>query len=855
MRRLAAVGLSAALILVLLAPAVARAAEPPPNDDFVNAVTITGTSLSATVDLSASTAEPDEPNCSGITSLGTATESAWYRFDALATGALVTSVTGSGTTAYRLGIYRDTGGGIGGLSYVYCRPPGGPVATGRVTAGMRYYVQVAGIGTGPGMISLDIAFYPPPANDMFAMATPVGALPWEGTAALYGATTEDTEPNECNLGYWSDRRSVWYSLYAPADGTASVETSEDLSGAEARLVVFTAGGSGWNWTTPGACSTGPSTTFPVQAGRQYYVQVVNSYGQGTLGIRFSLAPLTPPPNDMFANATPIVGISFTEPVDTALATAEPGEPGPCGGSPAPTVWYSYTATEGGRLRVWATGASAESGLFALYRRAGDGIGGLQPLGCGTGGAGMAIGVEAGSTYYVQAGFIGPYGYPIPGRFTFNASFDPKPPPPPNDAFADAITVTSLPFASSVDTRGATRETEEPAPCGSLRTAWYRYVASESATLLVDTSGSGFSDSSAAVYRADGAGFAGLSFVACAWGGGSTKVVVDAGATYYIQGGDYGWVNGGVLRIGIDVAPPPPPAPRNDAFADALTVTGLTFEDVVDNRSATAEVGEPRGCSASLYRTVWYRITPASDGDLRVDPAGSAVYDSDMMLYEAFGPGFEGLSYLGCSYHDPLPYRLKGGRTYYLQLFDAYSGGGTFDLHFTFTPLPDTTPPTPSVSGIASPYAVDARIAISGTATDRVDPAPVVACTLAAPLGGPTSVPCAYAADAWSLGTLGTYTFTVTATDAAGNTATTSDPFDVVATYPSVENLTKAWSSKATVAKDLVALLESARAAEKRGQLKSEASKLADFRAGVKAQSGKAFTRDRAELLIAFSYGL
>ncbi len=117
------------------------------------------------------------------------------------------------------------------------------------------------------------------------------------------------------------------------------------------------------------------------------------------------------------------------------------------------------------------------------------------------------------------------------------------------------------------------------------------------------------------------------------------------------------------------------------------------------------------------------------------------------------------------------------------------------------------------------------------------------------------VPCAYTADAWSLGALGTYTFTVTATDAAGNIATTSATFDVVATYPSVENLTKAWSSKATVAKDLVAILESARAAEKRGAYTAEANKLAEYRAGVKAQSGKAFTAEKAALLITFSNGL
>jgi hypothetical protein len=166
---------------------------------------------------------------------------------------------------------------------------------------------------------------------------------------------------------------------------------------------------------------------------------------------------------------------------------------------------------------------------------------------------------------------------------------------------------------------------------------------------------------------------------------------------------------------------------------------------------------------------------------------------------------------------------------------------------------DTTPPAPVASGVAGPYAVDGRISISGSATDLVDPSPTLVCALAGP-NGTTDISCTYAADAWALG-VGGFTFSVTATDASGNEATASSTFDVVATYRSVSNLTRTWSSKATVAKDLVAILDSAYAAEQRGNLTAEAKKLAEYRAGVKAQAGKAFATDKAELLIAFSYGL
>lgn len=714
MRRLGVVGLSAALVLGLLSPRVALAVDPPANDLFANATTITATTQAATVDLSAATVEAGEQDCSAAS---TATQSIWYRIVAPTTGAVVARVSNATTTSYRLSTWRDTGGGLAGLSLVYCRNVGGAVATARVQAGTTYYVQIAGIGAGPGLISFTITFYPPPANDMFASAAPVGALPWTATVPQYAATTEAGEPNQCGLPIWSDKRTVWYTYFAAADGDLSVSTTVDNS-AEARVVAFESGGTGWNGTTAGACGTGPSSTLSVRAGRTYRIQIVNFSGQGTLTVDFAFAAAPPPANDMFANATPITGTAFSAAVDTTRATGEPGEPLQCGGWAEGTVWFSYAAAETGYLTV---SASAEGGLLAPYLDSGSGLSGLQALGCGTGAAGIAVEVQAGSRYYLQAGFIGPYGSPVPGAYTLLASFSP-------------------------------------------------YAA-----------------------------------------------------------------------------------PANDRRANATLVTSTPFEDSVDNRGATVESGEPHGCSVSLWRTVWYRITAPEDGMLTVAPASGTPTDSDLALYQAYGPGLSALAYLGCSYHDPLTYHLLAGATYFLQVYDAYLGGGTFHLRFTFNPDRDTTPPVAAIAGAAGSYAVDSRIAITGSATDLVDPAPALGCTLTGP-AGTSVVDCAFAADAWALG-LGRYTFTVTARDASGNQASADAPFDIVATYTSVSSLTRSWCSKASVANDLVAVLASAAAAEQRVNFKAEAGKLADFRAGVRAQSGKAFSADKGALLIAFSYGL
>lgn len=173
-----------------------------------------------------------------------------------------------------------------------------------------------------------------------------------------------------------------------------------------------------------------------------------------------------------------------------------------------------------------------------------------------------------------------------------------------------------------------------------------------------------------------------------------------------------------------------------------------------------------------------------------------------------------------------------------------------------TPAPaDTTPPVVTISGATATYPVDARITSTATAIDAVDGPLAPGCALTSDATGTVpSTSCTPDLPAWSLG-LGHFTFTATATDAAGNMAAASASFDVVATYPSVTNLTKLWTKKASVAKDLAAILDSAHAAETRGQSRTEANKLAEFRAAVRAQSGKTIDADMAALLVKFSYGL
>jgi len=98
--------------------------------------------------------------------------------------------------------------------------------------------------------------------------------------------------------------------------------------------------------------------------------------------------------------------------------------------------------------------------------------------------------------------------------------------PGNDDFASAADITTLPFNDTVNTTGATTESGEPTPScigGAAlgATVWYEFTVpgavdrSLAAGDFRTTTGSEY-DATIAVYAQTGAGFGGLSQVACGY---------------------------------------------------------------------------------------------------------------------------------------------------------------------------------------------------------------------------------------------------------------------------------------------------------------------------------------------------
>jgi PKD domain len=249
-------------------------------------------------------------------------------------------------------------------------------------------------------------------------------------------------------------------------------------------------------------------------------------------------------------------------------------------------------------------------------------------------------------------------------------------PPANDDFANATVITSLPFSNVVDISEATTESGEPLSWwGQSRTVWYSFTPTSDLVVRADLDGSDFVTAFMSVYRADSAGFGGLTKIAGGSYGPPFTFQLQGGTTYYIQEGDdypWGWVS--MVGINLQVVNPPP----NDNFADAIAFTSVPFSDSPDLTAATIEPGEPMACGTNFSQSVWYAFTPTTTGGYGGDPGVDSVN-----VYT--GTSLGDLTNVACSQWWGLAFHADAGKTYYLQV---YGGGMRIDL------LP---PPDPSWS--------------------------------------------------------------------------------------------------------------------------------------------------------------
>jgi hypothetical protein len=342
-------------------------------------------------------------------------------------------------------------------------------------------------------------------------------------------------------------------------------------------------------------------------------------------------------------------------------------------------------------------------------------------------------------------------------------------PPSNDNFAQAVSITSLPFSDLEDLTQATTEPGEWFPCyWSSQSAWYSYTPAVDQVLKVDTAGSTSGFSAVHVFRDNGGGIPSLGYLACAGGGQSTTFRAQAGTTYEFQAvAAFGY--GGSVRLNLSEVP----APSNDDFANATPISSVPFSDTQSAAAATKEPGEPNpSCAPSPpNNSWWYAFTPSTTQSYRVN-LGSGTWNTEAVFT---GTSLSDLTQVDCRSYGGASMAFRGvaGQTYYIQVSDVYGGSfGPITLNLSVAPPPNAAfnvfPSDPSVFDTVNFWGLSSDPAgnpITQELYDFGDGTSAVGCCPDV-VGGPVDATHRYAKD-------GDYNATVTATTSDGRTATSA----------------------------------------------------------------------------------
>ncbi len=579
----------------------------PLNDDFADAVTVTGLSNVLTGHNFGATREPNEP----VHALSGAGKTVWWKWTAPADRVMTIS---SYNSPYSPVFAVYSGDAISQLERVGS-------SSFPCLAGRTYYIAADGSSySDSGFISLRLQPNPPPGNDFFANRVPLAGTNDSAYSDNINATRETGEPEHPGATAGS---SVWWSWTSPLNLAASITIASDEF--DPTLAVYT----GTSVSNLALVASGSEVSFASLAATTYQIAVD---GRGPESGRFSLqlnaAPH--PQNDAFASRIPLSGLSNVVAGSNRTATREPGEPDHAGHSSGKSVWWSWTAPTNWTVSVHTVGSSFDAAL-GIYQ--GNSVSTLTPVAGGFGNAvdQVTFAAVTGATYLIAVDAGGPTGGDI--VLTLQAFS-----PPINDSFAGRIPIlgnTATVVGSNVY---ATRQSGEPAHAGESggRSLWWRWTAPANGAVILDTRGSSF-DTLLAVYT--GNLLSSLVPVASddQSGGSNTSTLTfsaTAGTIYQIAVDGYAGDFGSVvmnLRFGLPAA--------NDAFAGRFLISGIPTVVTGSNAHATRELFEPNH-TAAIHpddspgfsgNSVWWTWTSPVSALVTMDTMGSAC-DTILAIY-------------------------------------------------------------------------------------------------------------------------------------------------------------------------------------------------------------------------------
>lgn len=374
------------------------------------------------------------------------------------------------------------------------------------------------------------------------------------------------------------------------------------------------------------------------------------------------------------------------------------------------VWFAWTATADGLVSVDTCGLTSVDTKIAVY--AGAGCPAAPALACNDDACSGAqstatFNAQAGQSYTIQLGLYPgaqPPATPGPGQFRISTT----PVQAGQDSCSTALALSGdgiHAFDLSSATTGAEGQSEILCNIGGSGTAilqdiWYRWTATSTGTVVVNTCGLAQADTKLALYAGPGCpGAAALACNddACAGLQSTLTAPVVAGQVYMLQLG-LGPANAPSTgpftgQLGIQTRQPP----ANDACSAPQNLAGLALAFYDCTAATTGAQGqdeplcnEPAG--TAIVKDLWYAWTAPSTGRYSVASCGVSQLDTKIAVY--LGQGCPMAPALACSDDDcslqsRASFQTVAGQRYTIQvgLWPAAQTSGAGAIAIELAPQP------------------------------------------------------------------------------------------------------------------------------------------------------------------------
>lgn len=198
------------------------------SDAFSNAVEITSTPFSQSMNTTGATSDPSDPTPIFPCGDGITPNSVWFSYTATNDNSIVAKTLGSDYDTV-LSVWT---GSPGSFSRVACNDDdfSGAVPSFQSSiafagsTGTTYHIMVSSFDGIGGSLSFNLSLQTPPANDNFADSTTASPLPFTETISAMGSSIEPSDPfSLCDSPI--DTPTQWYSYTPAVNETITVNTT------------------------------------------------------------------------------------------------------------------------------------------------------------------------------------------------------------------------------------------------------------------------------------------------------------------------------------------------------------------------------------------------------------------------------------------------------------------------------------------------------------------------------------------------------------------------------------------------------------------------------------------------------